>query len=338
MESLDRERAPYGRQSKSADPSDLKSSASHYRGETYHGQPVVKPSPYGQLIASYLFLGGIAGARQIIATVADWTGDRRNRFITRAGRYLSLGGILAGPLFLVADLRTPERWYNMLRIFRRTSPMSIGSWTLTAFGGLSGLTAMLQFLADRGCRPIYRRAAQAVALPATAAGAVVATYTGTLLGSTSTPLWARASRFLPMLFGISSAATSTAALTLAAHSSNAPQKTARRLEKLAAITAGMELLASVALDRHWERAQLDSPLMKPATAVAYRAGYKGLGIAVPLLVYGVSVAPGRRSRRLSIFAAAATLIGGYFLRSVIVQAGKDSARRPEDYFHITGSA
>jgi len=336
MESLNRERAPYGRQTKSAERSDLDSVALRYSGQTYYGQPVIKPSPYGQLIASYLFLGGIAGASQIIATVADWSAD--NRFITRAGRYLSFGGILAGPPFLIADLRTPERWYNMLRIFRRTSPMSIGSWTLTAFGGLSGLTALLQFLADRGRRPIYRRAARAVALPATAAGAVVATYTGTLLGSTSTPLWARASRFLPMLFGISAAATSTAALTLAAHTSDVSPTTARRLEKLAAITAGMELLASAALDRHWERAKVASPLNEQPTALAYRAGYKGLGIAVPLVVHGVTVATGRRSRRWSILAAAATLIGGYFLRSVMVHAGKDSARRPEDYFQITGGA
>jgi formate-dependent nitrite reductase membrane component NrfD len=335
MEFLNGERAPYGRQPKAAERRDVDSTRSGYQGETYYGQPVLKPSHYGQLIASYLFIGGIAGASQIIATIADWTGDRRNRFITRAGRYLSLGGIIAAPLFLIADLRTPERWYNMLRIFRRTSPMSIGSWTLTAFGGLSGITALLQFLADRRRRPPYRSAARAFALPATGVGAIVATYTGTLLGSTSTPLWARASRFLPALFGISAAATSTAALTLAAHASGASRITARRLERLAAMIAAIEFLASAALDRHWEGANLAAPLEEQPTATAYRAGYKGLGIAVPLLVHGVSVATGRRSRRASMFAAAATLIGGYFLRSVIVHAGRDSARRPEDYFQVT---
>jgi len=335
MESLNSERAPYGRQPKPAERRGVDSTRSGYQGETYYGQPVLKPSHYGQLIASYLFIGGIAGASQIIATIADWTGDGRNRFITRAGRYLSLGGIIAAPLFLIADLRTPERWYNMLRIFRRTSPMSIGSWTLTAFGGLSGITALLQFLADRRRRPPYQSAARAFALPATGVGAIVATYTGTLLGSTSTPLWARASRFLPALFGISAAATSTAALTLAAHASGASRITARRLERLAAMIAAIEFLASAALDRHWEGANLAAPLEEQPTATAYRAGYKGLGIAVPLLVHGVSVATGRRSRRASMFAAAATLIGGYFLRSVIVHAGRDSARRPEDYFRVT---
>jgi formate-dependent nitrite reductase membrane component NrfD len=337
MESLNSERAPYGRQPKPAERRGVDSTRSGYQGETYYGQPVLKPSHYGQLIASYLFIGGIAGASQIIATIADWTGDRRNRFIARAGRYLSLGGMIVAPLFLIADLRTPERWYNMLRIFRRTSPMSIGSWTLTAFGGLSGITALLQFLGDRRRRPPYRRAARAFGLPATGAGAIVATYTGTLLGSTSNPLWARASQFLPALFGISAAATSTAALTLAAHASGASRITARRLERLAAMIAAIEFLASAALDRHWERANLAAPLKETPTATAYRAGYKGLGIAVPLLIHGVSVATGRRSRRASMFAAAATLIGGYFLRSVIVHAGRDSARRPEDYFQVTAA-
>jgi len=135
MESLNSERAPYGRQPKPAERRGVDSTRSGYQGETYYGQPVLKPSHYGQLIASYLFIGGIAGASQIIATIADWTGDRRNRFIARAGRYLSLGGMIVAPLFLIADLHTPERWYNMLRIFRRTSPMSTGSWTLTVLEG-----------------------------------------------------------------------------------------------------------------------------------------------------------------------------------------------------------
>lgn len=337
MSSSEPERAPYGRQpQRTALPrADIKSTNSRDAGQTYYNQPVVKPSHYGQLIANYLFLGGLAGASQMIATIADWCGATRNRFIVRAGRYLSLGGILTGPLFLIADLRTPERWYNMLRIFRRTSPMSIGSWTLTTFGALSSMTAGLQFLADRLRRPRYRRAARAAALPATAAGAVMATYTGTLLGATSTPLWARASRFLPALFGISAVATSTASLTLAAHASGASDRTTRRLEKLALITAGTELLVSAAVDRHWQREGLAGPLKQQPVATAYRAGYKGLGIVAPLIVHGLSTISGRRSRGLSIAAAAATLVGGYLLRSIIVQAGQDSGQRPEDYFQIT---
>jgi len=329
MTSTEIERGPYGRTQVVAN------SNSQYHGETYYGQPAVKPSHYGQLIAGYLFLGGIAGASQMIAAIADWCGRKSNESIVRAGRYLSLGAIVTGPLFLIADLRTPQRWYHMLRIFRRTSPMSMGSWTLAAFGALSGITAALQFAADRLHRRSYRRAAESAAIPATAAGAVVATYTGTLIASTSTPLWARAGRLLPALFGISATATSTAALSLAAQHSAAPQVALRRLQKLALLAAGAELVVSAALDRRWDRDQLAAPLKEPPLAAAYTFGYKGLGIAAPLIVHGISAATGRYSRRWSIAAGAATLIGGYFLRSVIVQAGRRSAERPEDYFRIT---
>jgi len=101
------------------------------------------------------------------------------------------------------------------------------------------------------------------------------------------------------------------------------------------ITAGAELFVSAAVDRQWEREKLGAPLVEQPIASAYRAGYKAMGIGAPLIVYGLSFATSRRSRRWSIAAAAATLVGGYFLRSVLVQAGKDSAKRPEDYFHIT---
>jgi formate-dependent nitrite reductase membrane component NrfD len=296
---------------------------------------VLNPSHYAQLVATYLFLGGIAGASQIIAVIADLCGHEKNRFIVRAGRYLALAGALTGPALLVADLHTPERWYNMLRIFRRTSPMSIGSWTLAGFGTFSALTAGLQFMADRSRRAFYRRAARTAALPAAAVGSVLATYTGSLLGATSAPLWASVSRWLPVLFGISAAATSTAAVSLVAHTQEDPASTTRRLDKLALLIAGAELLVSAAIDRKWEREKLAGPLQQEPLATAYRAGYKGLGVAAPLFIHGFAALGGRRSRRWSIAACAATLAGGYLLRSVLLAAGRESVKRPQDYFRFT---
>jgi hypothetical protein len=112
-----------------------------YDGETYYNRPALKPPPYGWLIASYFFVGGLAGVAQLIAGIAEVCGHDDNQSVVRAGRYLGLAGVLLSPVLLIADLRTPRRWYNMLRIFRRTSPMSIGAWTLTGFGLLSGVAA-----------------------------------------------------------------------------------------------------------------------------------------------------------------------------------------------------
>jgi len=104
MQPSEPKRAPYGRQPQTAiSRGNAESSGSRYVGETYYGRPVLKPSHYGQLIASYLFIGGIAGASQMIATIADWCGE--SEFIVRTGRYLSFGSIVTAPFFLIADLR-----------------------------------------------------------------------------------------------------------------------------------------------------------------------------------------------------------------------------------------
>jgi protein NrfD len=338
METPAIERAPYGRERKSSATTDNSmSSGPHYQGETYYGQPAIKPSHYGHLVASYLFIGGLAGASQIIATIAELCGRDEDRAVVRAGRYMALAGALAGPVFLIADLRTPERWYNMLRIFRRTSTMSIGAWSLVTFGAMSALTAAAQGLADRLGNVFYRRVARWFALPAAATGAVVATYTGTLLGATSTPLWAGADRILPALFGTSAAATSAAALSLAGQLKHQHANATRRLERLALMAAGTELLLCSALDRRWDEKNLGKPLKQEPVAGVYQAGYKGLGLIAPLVIHGLGMLTGRRSPTWSAAAAIATLAGGYILRSVIVSAGKESANRPEDYFYFTQS-
>src|SRR5690606_8373966 len=140
-------------------------------------------SHYKGLVALYTFLGGLAGAAQVIATLADRFRRRPRDPLVRNGRMIAAaGGGMAGPALLIADLYTPRRWFNMLRIWRSTSPMSIGSYILTAYGGSSFIVA-----AARGRFP---RAARAVQLPAAVAGAGMTTYTAPLLSSTATPLWA----------------------------------------------------------------------------------------------------------------------------------------------------
>jgi protein NrfD len=336
MESPPTARAPYGREGKTSGTTvDSQSPGRHYQGESYYSQPAIKSSHYGQLVASYLFVGGLAGASQIIATIAELCGRDENRSVVRGGRYLALAGALASPLFLIADLRTPERWYNMLRIFRRTSTMSIGAWSLATFGAMSALTAAAQMLEDRLGNVFYRRLARYFALPAAATGAVISTYTGTLLSATSTPLWAGADRILPALFGTSATATSIAALSLAEQLKQQQTNATRRLERLALMAAGTELLLSSALDWQWDKKNLGKPLKREPIATAYRAGYKGVGLITPMIIHGLGMLTGRRSRTWSAMAALATLAGGYILRSVVLFAGRDSANRPEDYFHFT---
>jgi len=332
------ERAPYGRQNPDTAPAaarDQQFVLPPYRGQTYYGQPVLKSSYYGPLVASYFFVGGLAGAAQVIASIADATGPAADRSLVRSGRYLATAGALAGTGFLIADLHTPRRWYMMLRIFRRTSSMSIGAWTLATFGTLSGLTAIAQTIDDLTDAAWARRAARVLGLPAAAAGEIMTTYTGALLVTTSTPLWAAGDRLLPALFATSALSTATAALLVVVHRRGGTPARAIHLERVALLTSVVEFLLARALERRWQRRSLTGPLQHPLTAIAYRVGFREIGVLVPLTIHGISLLTRRRSRRWSILAAIATLAGGYLLRSVIVAAGNASTHPPQDYFRFT---
>lgn len=322
------ERGPYGRH---RGDSQLEA----YRGENYYHQPVIKSSHYGQLVAAYLFVGGLAGAAQLTANIADLCNREAYRHIVRSGRYIAFLGSLAAPVFLIADLKTPGRWYNMLRIFRPTSPMSIGSWTLTAFGATTAITAASQFLAHRTGKHRYEDVACWFGVPAAALGGLTATYTGVLLASTSTPLWASGSRLLPALFGTSAAATATGALSIAAHLNKSPGAVMKSLEGLGVVSAAGELLVTAAIERQWQKEGVMAPLKQQPARSAYLFGYKGLGVVAPFVIHGMSLFFHRRSSRWSLAAAAATLAGSYLLRSIIVSAGNTSAQRAEDYLRYT---
>jgi formate-dependent nitrite reductase membrane component NrfD len=249
-----------------------------------------------------------------------------------------MAGSLLSPVLLIADLKTPSRWYNMLRLYRATSPMSIGSWTLLLFGSFSGLAALGQLGADLLDLPAVRRLARWAGLPAAAAGALLATYTGTLLAATSTPFWAVAYRLLPPLFGLSGTATATAALALLLPHSTAAQSSRRRIERLALVASAAELLLVWRLERLWRRHDLHRPLEAPPFQLAYRLGALGLGIVCPLVIHLLQVLSGRELRALGTFAALSALVGGYCQRAVLILAGKRSADDPHDAFRLAQPA
>jgi formate-dependent nitrite reductase membrane component NrfD len=323
--------APYGRHRVEV----LGSTPPGSRPPTYYDRPVLKPSEWGWLIATYFFVGGLAGAAQVIAGIVDLIGHHRDRALVSAARYLALGGSLLSPVLLIADLKTPARWYNMLRIYRSTSPMSIGSWTLLAFGSFSGLAALGHLADDVVGLRAGRRLARVAGIPAALAGAVLATYTGSILAATSTPLWAAGFRLLPPTFGTSGTATATAILALILERMGAPLSSRQRLERLGLLASLLELVLMLRLDSIWRHERVDGPLNEPPFRLPYRAGVFGAGILAPLGVHLLQALSGRELRRASMLASVAALAGGFTQRAVLVLAGKRSAERPTDYLHFT---
>src|SRR5881394_3555588 len=121
---------------------------SEQREATYYDYPVLKAPVWRWEIILYFFMGGLAAGCYVIATIASLFGSREDRVVARAGYYLSLLALLPCPPLLIKDLGRPERFLNMLRIFKVRSPMSMGTWGLLSFSLFSGVTALIQAARD----------------------------------------------------------------------------------------------------------------------------------------------------------------------------------------------
>src|SRR5215212_7214165 len=155
---------------------------------SYYGRAVLKEPVWSWEIPWYFFAGGLAGASSNLALVARLTGNEK---LASRARVAALGGAAVSPVLLIMDLGKPERFYNMLRVFKPTSPMSVGTWVLSAFGSTTGIAAAHDLL-----------------------GLPLATYTAVLIADTSVPVWHEARRELPLVFAASSAATAGAAAAI----------------------------------------------------------------------------------------------------------------------------
>ncbi len=289
---------------------------------SYYGRPVVKPSPWTRDIPLYLFSGGLAGSSALLGEGGAWTGRPVMR---RAGRLGAIAGLVGSFYFLVNDLGRPSRFYNMLRIAKPTSPMSMGTWFLTAFGLPSGITAaseVVRLLPDRVTDPIPPMLLQALhacakpaGLVAATAGALVSTYTAVLLSDTATPAWSGARRELPVVFA-GSAASSAAGLALLA----VPASEVRPARLLAVAGALVELGAQVPMRRSMGIA---AQTLDEGTAGRW---HRASQILMP--TGAVLAAVSRRSRVVSGLAGLALLGGSLCTRFAIFEAGQASAKDP----------
>ncbi|MER6794227.1 NrfD/PsrC family molybdoenzyme membrane anchor subunit, partial [Amycolatopsis mediterranei] len=119
----------FGRRKRGGSGEELMVPRAEFR--SYYGRPVLKPPVWEWKVPAYLFTGGLAAGTSLLAAGADLTGRPALR---RVGRTGSLAALLASVYLLVADLGRPERFHHMLRVAKPTSPMSVGTWILSAFG------------------------------------------------------------------------------------------------------------------------------------------------------------------------------------------------------------
>lgn len=238
----------------------------------YYGRPIVKPPAWTDLIPVYFFTGGMAGTA---ATLAGCQRAAKNHELARVMIGVAAGGCAVSAFCLVADLKRPERFLHMLRVFKPTSPMSVGVYIFSAFS-----TATFAAAASDRLR-IATFAGRAFEALAALIGPAMSCYTAVLIADTAVPAWLYGRHWLPAVFASTSATAAGAAGMLACEPrACAP---ARRLAIAGAIAT---LIGTRQL--HEE--------LGPRQALAYTRGQAGAFAAA--------------SRVLGLAGIAATLVAG----------------------------
>jgi len=246
----------------------------------YDDVPLLKKPVWTWEVPLYFFVGGAAGGAAVIAFAAQLAGADA-KLVRDARSIAAAGAILSAPL-LISDLGRPERFLNMLRVFKPQSPMSVGAWTLTAFGAAATASAIAPW------KPVRNLAGAASA----ATGLVLSTYTGVLLGVTSIPIWNTHARVLPMHFGAAGLSSAAAMLELAGHRH-------RGLHAIATACNATEIVTGFGA---------------PKDLTIRIGGFLSGPLPLALRLLG-----GRRARKV---AAVSTLIGSLITRFAWVRAGK----------------
>ncbi len=292
---------------------------------TYYDRPMLKQSVWSIDIPIYYFLGGTAGAAltlgaavQLVESCGGPRGRHPLRRVSAICHWTGIIGSTAGAAFLIHDLGRPSRFLYMMRVFRPTSPMNMGTWILAGAAPAAIATGLL---VNR--RGFLGAIGDAAGYASGIFGAALAGYTGVLVSNSAIPIWQQSRRWVPVMFLASSAAAAASVVDLIVKDEPARRLTrifgtAGRLAEIAAakkVEHAASAIPKIAEPFHYGRPAL---LWKTATALT------ALSLATGLL-------PGRRPKA-RIFAAVAGLLGSLSLRFAVHYLGNTSARDPRASF------
>jgi formate-dependent nitrite reductase membrane component NrfD len=302
--------------------------------EAYSGVPILAQPTWRHEIAAYFYLGGISSGAFVLGTLARLAGGERRLQLSRTAQYVSFATMLPCAPLLITDLGRPARFHHMLRIFKPSSPMNLGAWTLTAHGAMATVTAARALAGEDRLplgvcntplpgslvRLLPERPLAVAGLPS---ALTLGGYSGVLLGTTSVPVWAT-SPLLGALFMASSLSTGAAATSFASNVSGrgkpGDEETLGTLSLVLSAGEMATLAGYVATSGTAAR-----PLFTGKNRLLMAGAAASFVASTALEVAGMVTG----SKRLSHAAAAAALVGGALLRWGVVQAGHAAARDRE---------
>lgn len=230
-------------------------------------------------------------------------------------RWLAFGGSVLSEALLITDLGRPSRFLHMLRVFKRQSTMSMGSWILSGFS----VSASASLFGDAvehlwGTNLLVHLLRGMGRIGSIAFGMPFHNYTGVLLATTALPVWNERASALPGHFGMSGLQAGASLLELMGHEDS------RSLNLLGLFSASMETWEKI--DIASRRSQALLPLKAASNGALVRAG-AWLSGPVPLILRAASL----RSRRPAKLRRVAAW-SGIVVRSSRVTDGSRQANSP----------
>jgi protein NrfD len=292
--------------------------------------PYVADPDWGILIVLYFFFGGIAAGSYAMAELANLFGDADDRHGVRVAYYIAFPLVCLCGLLLIADLGRPERFWHMILqsntgwpMFKWWSPMSAGSWGLSAFGLFSFLS-FADIMAEDGRFGLHRfrsltarmrtgRTGRLINLGGALSAFFLGSYTGTLLSATNQPIWSNTT-WTGGLFLASAVSTGVAAIVLVDRRLrlDVAENAIHRLEQLDswAIVLELSLLAIFLLSL----GRLAVPALGHWPGVLVPAFVVPVGLLAPLFLKR------KGGARFAELVSLLVLAGGFVLRAAIVGA------------------
>ena len=275
---------------------------------SYHRQPVIKEPVWTWEIPCYFFTGGLAGASAGLAYLSELRGEE---VLARRTWAAATVGVAASPMLLISDLGRPARFLNMFRMFKVTSPMSVGSWILAGSSAATTVAAANSWLG------MFPRLARVMRPAAALLGLPLSTYTAALVTNTSVPAWHEARRMLPLVFGAGACLSAGAGGVI-----STPPPHAAAARRLAVAGAAAELAFNEIMHRRLGQ-QGEAYKRKPAGTFGH--------LARGVLVAGTALLLTRGSKSRGGAAAAGSLLlgGALSARWSVFKAGFTSVSDPK---------
>ncbi|HEX4230688.1 MAG TPA: NrfD/PsrC family molybdoenzyme membrane anchor subunit [Bryobacteraceae bacterium] len=285
---------------------------------TYYDRPMLQKPVWEVDIPVYYYIGGLTGASLALASAVQLDDSEAANKLVRRAHMIAIGGATISGALLIHDLGRPERFLNMLRVFRPTSPMNVGAWILTSVAPLA--TASLLF---RGRSGLLGALGEGLGFGAGVAGLGLATYTGVLVSNSAVPVWQASRHVLPILFGASAMASAGGIFALF------PDDSAQRFAACFGMAGRIaELAASQVMERQVSAVpSVGRPLREGRSGFYWKAA--GVLTAASIVA---SLLPGR-SRGKRIAAGLLANLGSLSLRLAIHTAGEASALDARASFH-----